>query len=134
MWPVVILRVATFFAVLLPTAERPELGWWPCLLLGLMIPFVAEMGVPSLTRVSHVIAKCSYGIFPVHVPLLCLWIREIPDLPAVGRWPGFVSSCAVLPAILYWTVEHPMILRGGKVAGRLAATAGSAPAVSVRPA
>lgn len=114
-WPCVIAFIALSFALTLPTAERPDLGWWPCLLLGLAIPFVTEMRASPWTRTAHIVAKYSYGIYLVHVPLLWVWLRLIPDVSLWARWTGFAVSCMIVPVLLYRTIEEPMIRFGNAV-------------------
>jgi peptidoglycan/LPS O-acetylase OafA/YrhL len=116
-WPLVILGVAACFALLQPTARNPSLGWWPCLALGIAIPFVGEMHASRATSAAHEIAKYSFGIYLTHVPILWIWIRVIPSLPAAVRWLGVVASLVVVPVVLYRVVEHPMTNLGRLLAG-----------------
>jgi peptidoglycan/LPS O-acetylase OafA/YrhL len=119
-WPVVLLAVATLFALVRPRAERPDLGWWPCLLLGFAIPSVREMNVSWITTAAHAIAKYSYGIYLVHVPLLWIWLRAIPALPTPARWLGVAVSIVVVPVLLYRFIEEPLLRYGSALAHRLA--------------
>jgi peptidoglycan/LPS O-acetylase OafA/YrhL len=118
-WPLVLAIVAALFALTRPVAERPDLGWWPCLALGLLISVVAEMRESWATAAAHWIAKYSYGIYLAHVPILWLWLRVIPDLPLAIRWIGVALSLFAIPVLLFRTIEDPMIRYGRTVAQRL---------------
>lgn len=119
-WPLVLLAVATFFALMHPREERPDLGWWPCLLLAFAIPAVREMRASWLTAAAHAIARYSYGIYLVHVPLLWLWMRAIPGLATPLRWAGVAVSIVVVPVVLYRVIEEPLLRYGSSLAHRLA--------------
>jgi peptidoglycan/LPS O-acetylase OafA/YrhL len=116
-WPLVILVVAAGFAVLQPDAQHLQLGWWPCLALGALIPVVAEMPKSVLTAFAHQVAKYSYGIYLTHVPILWVWLRAIPDLATPVRWVGVAASLVLVPMALYRAIEHPMTNLGRRLAG-----------------
>lgn len=118
-WPFVLVAVAALFALMRPRAERPDLGWWPCLVLGFAIPAVREMRASRITSVAHEIAKYSYGIYLAHVPILWVWLRVIPDLATPLRWAGVAISVAVVPVALYRFIEAPMLRYGSSLAHRL---------------
>ncbi|MEO6209541.1 MAG: acyltransferase [Gemmatimonadaceae bacterium] len=118
-WPLAILFIAAFFALLRPTSEHPDLGWWPCITLAFLIPLVAEMRASWTTSAAHEVAKYSYGIYLAHVPILWLWLRAIPALPTPVRWLGVAVSLFVVPVVLFRTIEDPMIRYGRTIARRL---------------
>ena len=118
-WPLILVAVAGFFAMLRPVAVRPELGWWPCLALAILIPLVAQMATSWVTAAAHEIAKYSYGIYLAHVPILWLWLRAIPALPTPLRWIGVIASLCIVPVVLFRTIEDPMIRYGRTIARRL---------------
>lgn len=119
-WPLVLIVVAAFFALMRPRAERPDLGWWPCLLLGFAIPAVREMRASWVTSAARAIAKYSYGIYLVHVPVLWIWLRAIPGLATPLRWVGVAVSIAIIPVVLYRLIEEPLLRYGSSLAHRLA--------------
>jgi len=116
-WPLVILSVAAGFALLQPDGKHLQLGWWPCLALGAMIPLVEQMRDSLATKFAHQVAKYSYGIYLTHVPILWVWLRAIPDLPTAVRWLGVAGSLVVVPVVLYRAIEHPMTNLGRRLAG-----------------
>jgi len=118
-WPLVVALVATFFALMHPRAERPDLGWWPCLLLAFAIPAVREMPASWVTSASHAIAKYSYGIYLVHVPILWIWLRVIPGVATPLRWTGVAISILVIPVVLYRLIEEPLLRYGSSLAYRI---------------
>jgi len=119
LWPLVLVAAAALFAVMRPRAERPDMGWWPCLFLGFAIPVVREMRASWLTSAAHEIAKYSYGIYLVHVPILWVWLRVIPGLATPVRWMGVAISIVVVPVVLYRTIEAPMLRYGSSLEHRL---------------
>jgi peptidoglycan/LPS O-acetylase OafA/YrhL len=118
-WPLVVAVVATFFALMHPVAERPDLGWWPCLLLAFAIPAVREMPASFVTSAAHAIARYSYGIYLVHVPILWIWLRVIPGLATPLRWVGVAISIVVIPVALYRFIEEPLLRYGSSLAHRI---------------
>jgi peptidoglycan/LPS O-acetylase OafA/YrhL len=116
-WPLVILGVASGFALLEPDASRTDLGWWPCLALGVLVPLVAELPSSTATDFAHQVAKYSYGLYLTHVPILWLWLRAIPNLPVAARWTGVTLSLVFVPIVLYRTIEHPMTNLGRRLTG-----------------
>ena len=111
-WIPAIALVALGFAILKPDAEHPMTGWLPCLTLGLLIPQVRELGVSRLTRSAHWIAKYSYGIYLVHVPLLWVWLVPLRNLPSILRWIGWLASTALFSVAFFRLIESPMIRFG----------------------
>ncbi len=118
-WPLVLAIVAAFFALMHPRAERPDLGWWPCLLLAFAIASVRELDASWLTSAAHAIAKYSYGIYLVHVPILWIWLRVIPGIATPLRWAGVAISIVVMPVVLYRLIEEPLLRYGSSLAHRL---------------
>jgi peptidoglycan/LPS O-acetylase OafA/YrhL len=80
---------------------------------------MGELDESRVTRTAHWIAKYSYGIYLVHVPLLWLWMVPLGSVPAVVRWAGWLVSTGMLSVALFKIVEHPMITLGNRVAMRL---------------
>jgi peptidoglycan/LPS O-acetylase OafA/YrhL len=116
-WPLVIIGVATCFALTKPDEAHLSLGWWPCLALGALIPIVSELPPSLATSFAHRVAKYSYGIYLAHVPILWIWLRAIPNLPTAMRWLGAAASLVIVPVVLYRAIEHPMTNLGRRLAG-----------------
>jgi peptidoglycan/LPS O-acetylase OafA/YrhL len=91
--------------------------WAFCLGLGLTIPWFQDIADGPLRKVVHTVAKYSYGIYLSHVALI-MWTFGLPIQPA-ARWILFAILAAVVPALMYHLIEHPMIRVGQKAANRL---------------
>jgi peptidoglycan/LPS O-acetylase OafA/YrhL len=97
-----------------------EAGWLVCLIIGLAVPHFIEMGNPFLQKVSHGIAKYSYGIYLSHY--LCIWLSfaRLKVFSLQLQWVIFISILLVGPILLYHGLEAPLIVLGKRlVDGRL---------------
>jgi peptidoglycan/LPS O-acetylase OafA/YrhL len=122
-WPIMLLLV-TYLYLREPTPQR---GWVWCLVVGVSVPYFAEMTHNWLRKVCHLIARYSYGVYLVHV--ICIWLAfvELAELPLAVRWLVFVIIVALFPIILYHSVEAPMISLGRRITDRMAVQAERAP-------
>jgi peptidoglycan/LPS O-acetylase OafA/YrhL len=95
--------------------ELPMPQWAFCLALGLIIPFGREIAVSPLSRAAHVIAKYSYGIYLLHIPLL--WIALVPfrSAPVVVQWLVFAGLMVTVPWFAFQFVERPGIWLGQRL-------------------
>ncbi len=115
-WIPTMCTIAVGFIATHPDAHRPFLGWLPCLALGLLIPQVRELRESVFTDVAHWVAKYSYGIYLVHVPLLWVWTVPFGNLPSPIRWISWIATTGALSVGLFFVVEQPMIRLGGRLA------------------
>jgi peptidoglycan/LPS O-acetylase OafA/YrhL len=85
-------------------------------MLGLCLPFFAEITNRGLRTVSHWIATYSYGIYLSHP--FAIWIRfgVMAGAPLWLRIPVLVALLIGLPVLLYHAVERPMIQIGVSLA------------------
>lgn len=118
-WVPALVAVAVGFVALRPNAEHPLVGWLPCLVLGVLIPQVRDLSKSTLTSLAKWVAKYSYGIYLVHVPLLWLWMVVLRDLPAEVRWAGWFATTLGVSMILFKLIEQPMIRMGGRIVAPL---------------
>jgi peptidoglycan/LPS O-acetylase OafA/YrhL len=89
--------------------------WCFCLLLGLLIPRFREMRMKLFTRVPHVIAKYSFGVYLTHMAALYLSMRWL----RAGDWQRFAVLTflvVALPVAAYHLVEAPSIRFGRRIA------------------
>ncbi len=113
-WPPFILLLVAAYSIVPSSAT----GWVLCLLLGLSIPFFAEIRTGWLRVVSNRIATYSYGIYLSHQ--FCLWF--ISDM--LGAWPLWsrililITMLVGIPIVLYHAIEKPMIKVGANLAER----------------
>lgn len=86
-----------------------------CLALGLMLPLFREVQHTRVRRVSHLLAKYSYGIYMTH--MLCQWAAFVylRHLAFPLQAAIFVVLLAGIPVVLYHAVESPMIRFGNRV-------------------
>jgi peptidoglycan/LPS O-acetylase OafA/YrhL len=121
LWPVGIAAGIVLFGPTSGVNAVDKLGraWVISLLLGVLYSLVGEGRTNWMTRICHWIADHSYGIYLSHVILFWaafnFWRHESPWL----RFPLLAIASIGVPAILYVTVERPLIRRGADLAKRL---------------
>ncbi|HTD60370.1 MAG TPA: acyltransferase [Gemmatimonadaceae bacterium] len=93
--------------------DHKWMQWGYCLLIGLMVPAVAELRESPLTRAAHTVAKYSYGVYLLHTPVL--WLTFASFKPAV-------ALIVILPVVAYHAIEEPCIRLGARVSARQAMT------------
>jgi peptidoglycan/LPS O-acetylase OafA/YrhL len=114
LWPAVVALLTAAF-VARPLGVNP---WLCSMLLGVMIPQFRELTNTVVCRMSHVIARYSYGVYLTH--FICIWLAfQAISAPTWVRWVTFLVTATALPVAAYHLVEHPMIRAGERVAGVL---------------
>jgi peptidoglycan/LPS O-acetylase OafA/YrhL len=110
----VAIVLAGFFAAR-ARYEDPLPQWAFCLALGLLIPFGREISQSPISRAGHVIAKYSYGIYLLHLPLL--WIALVPfrAAPVALQWTIFAVLMGIVPWIAFHLIERPGIRLGQRL-------------------
>lgn len=115
------LWMPTLAAITLLFSLRSKMlmGWFCCLLLGIMIPRFREVSWGPIRRVAFSIAKYSYSIYLIH--FLCIWLAfdRLQFLSGWLRWTIFFSSFCISVFVAYQVLEAPMIRMGSKLAARL---------------
>ena len=114
LWPLFLLALVTAFTFL-PTAP---MGWTLCLILGLLIPSFEEISTPWLCTIANRIATYSYGIYISHQ--FCIWFVS-ESLGTHSLWlrvPVLIGSLILIPIVLYYGIEKPMISVGMQIARR----------------
>jgi peptidoglycan/LPS O-acetylase OafA/YrhL len=109
LWPPFVLLLALVF---LREPSR-RIGGELCLLLGIALPCFEEITFSPLRFVSHHIATYSYGIYLGHS--FFIWWA----LTQHNNWILFWLMWLIIPAILYYAFERPMINLGRRVAARI---------------
>ena len=72
----------------------------------------------AVRRASHYIAKYSYGLYVAHIPIMWFAYQKLA-LPRIEQTAIFLVLLAAIPALLYHTVEEPMIRAGARLADKL---------------
>jgi len=107
-------------------------GWCFALLLSLAILLFADSRRPRLNRCTQWIARYSYGLYLLHVPVLWLVFHRwrLQSLP-VGLlvYLGVSTAAAV---IAFHLVEAPMVALGQRLTQRTRASAAAASELSAR--
>jgi peptidoglycan/LPS O-acetylase OafA/YrhL len=121
LWPITILLAIVLFGPLdnVHLIAKMHRAWALSLLLGLAIPYTKEMTVSSVKKISHWIAKYSYGIYLSHT--IVFWVA-IDVMRGFHVWQRAIvllvgSVCA--PIAMYHWIEDPLIKVGAWVASSL---------------
>ncbi|WP_236657371.1 acyltransferase family protein [Acidisarcina polymorpha] len=109
------LALAVLWSVFL---VRP--GWRPadllCLAVGLGLPFFHQITLKPLLRISHLIAKYSYGAYLVHPFSITLGLYFMPHQPLALQIAVILISLVVFSVAAYHLLEYPMIRLGSRLA------------------
>jgi peptidoglycan/LPS O-acetylase OafA/YrhL len=124
LWPLAILvlmvlRCVLLDGVLIDTARNATVNSVTCLLVGLGIPFFAEVQSHWLRWGAHQLAKYSYGIYLLHIPSLALMFNHFPSLPLPLRIGGFFAVTTIASVVTYHLIENPLIQVGRSIAKRV---------------
>ena len=116
LWPVCI-AVLSLIWFTGPVRYQPYFRWGFCLLLGLAIPFFAEISNRAVHRVANTIAKYSYGIYLSHTAAIIIGFVLFRN--GFAQWSVCLALATALPLLMYYGVEHPGIQAGKKIANWL---------------
>jgi peptidoglycan/LPS O-acetylase OafA/YrhL len=95
--------------------HRPYQDWICCLVIGLVVVQCAESTHQFLNRVTHYIAKYSYGLYLGQIPVLWLVFTKLHDLRPSLQWPLFIFLIIAVPVASYHLIEHPLIRIGARI-------------------
>lgn len=110
-WALPLVLLAAWLVYEVVGAWSQTVGsYLPCLAVGLLVPFVRESQWPRLNAVYQTVAKYSYGVYMVHVPVLALTFAA--PVPAALRVPIFLAGTWALSVLAYRLIEEPMVLAG----------------------
>src|SRR6266702_1635792 len=96
-------------------------AWAVSLLLGILYANVEETSNNVLQHVLHWIAEHSYGIYLSHIVLIWFAVDIMAESPVWARMLVLIAGSIGVPALLYVSIEKPLILAGSHVARRLMA-------------
>ncbi len=97
-------------------------GFPACLALGLLFPFVSESKSDLLISICKSIAKYSYGIYLIHIPVLAVCF--LLPFPAFLKLIVFFVATWLLSVLAYKLIEDPMIRFGNRLTDRRHSAAG----------
>jgi peptidoglycan/LPS O-acetylase OafA/YrhL len=114
-WFLAVAALLAGFFMARANYEHPMPQWAFCLALGLLIPFGREIPDSALSRAAHVVAKYSYGIYLLHIPLL--WIALVPfgSAPLAVQWLVFAGLMVTVPWFAFQLIERPGIWLGQRL-------------------
>jgi peptidoglycan/LPS O-acetylase OafA/YrhL len=95
--------------------NRPYQKWICCLVIGLVVVQCAESTHQFLNRLTHHIAKYSYGLYLGQVPVLWLVFIKLNGLRPSLQWPLFIFLIIAVPVASYHLIEHPLIRIGARM-------------------
>ena len=94
-------------------------GWVFCLCLGLSLPFYKSLTSRPLQRLSHAMAKYSYGAYIAHPFALLLGVYLLRDRCIAVQLVVELVSILVISYAAYHIIERPMINLGSRLATRM---------------
>ncbi len=92
-----------------------EKSFVPCLILGASAGLFRDLKPGFGAALARQIAKYSYGIYLVHMPLLLLCFRELPFGSQAAREALFFLLLPALVVALFHGVEAPLIELGRRL-------------------
>jgi peptidoglycan/LPS O-acetylase OafA/YrhL len=127
-WPLLLVAAAPIFLLLNPSPDHAESGWFFCLAVGLVLPFVAELRESAVTRVAHTICTYSYGIYLLLTPAIWIGVDVLRSEPRTVQWVAVAVALVALPWAAYTFIEHPAIVLGRNIVSGKPTLAATAPA------
>jgi peptidoglycan/LPS O-acetylase OafA/YrhL len=95
--------------------QHPYQKWICCLVIGLVVAQCAESTHQFFNRLTHRIAKYSYGLYLGQIPILWLVFVKLNDLRPSLQWPLFIFLIIAVPIASYHLIEHPLIRIGARI-------------------
>ncbi|HEV7992504.1 MAG TPA: acyltransferase [Gemmatimonadaceae bacterium] len=129
-WMLALALAATIaLRPLMPAGFLPDaVRWFPCILLGVTLPFVAELAPSMLTRAAHIVATYSYGVYLLHMPVFWLAFDVCRSLPMAAQIVIAIAGVVILPWAAYHLIEAPGIRLGRGIVHRPLTFAATQPA------
>jgi len=109
------VMVAVYSGWAVRAGNRPYQKWICCLVIGLVVVQCAESTHQFLNRLTHHIAKYSYGLYLGQVPVLWLVFIKLNGLRPSLQWPLFIFLIIAVPVASYHLIEHPLIRIGARM-------------------
>ncbi len=90
--------------------------WLACLALGILLPYSSEIISPAVKTISSKIAKYSYGIYLVHVPMISFSFEYLKAHSSLLQWIIFILGTVSISYLAFHLIENPGIQIGKRVA------------------
>ncbi|HTE43817.1 MAG TPA: acyltransferase [Gemmatimonadaceae bacterium] len=115
-WPLVVLAWGAFCMVVLgfnhSTIERSS---WPfCIGIGCLIPLVRNMKDSALTRGADSVARYSYGVYLLHLPVIAISFLWLKAPTMLVNWLVYGFLICALPVLAFRFIEDPFVRLGRK--------------------
>lgn len=120
LWPLFLFTLIALYILvedLTPGIHHNLLEWFVCLGLGIMIPSFQQLSVQSINRITHYLAKYSYGIYLFHCIALWFGCYKL-DVSAPLQWTVAIVTLVALSVLSFHVLEQPAIRFGARLAGR----------------
>lgn len=120
-WPVGVAAMIALFGPYdgVVSGGRFLRAWGLSLLLGILYANVKEIQISWINEVFHWIAERSYGIYLSHPIAMWIALNRMAQFPLWVRITSLIVLAIVIPALLYPSIEKPLISAGGHLAKRL---------------
>ncbi len=120
LWPIAVFTVILGFGPLddIPLHSKIHRAWVLAFCLGLTIPCFRQLRWAPIKRISHVIAKYSYGLYLSHNAIFWLAFDRLRGLAWPARILVVASGSIGLPVALYHLIEKPLIDVGSRSASQ----------------
>ena len=132
-WPLGIVGAIMLFGPHdnLSLGTKIRLAWAISLLIGVLYANVEETANHALQPLLHWIADHSYGIYLSHMVVMWFALYVMAAAPLWARVSVLTIGSIAIPAILYKTIEKPLIFVGGHLARRLMARSNPAGTIEI---
>jgi peptidoglycan/LPS O-acetylase OafA/YrhL len=120
-WPVGVFAVIALFGPHdnIDFGHKMYRAWGLSLLLGALYANVEEGRSNRIHQIFHWVAEHSYGIYLSHSVVLWIVFYRMVQFPLWAQITALIAGAIGIPALLYVSIEKPLILAGGHVARRL---------------
>ncbi len=120
-WPILLIVVVGAYVglgLITPGVHHTAVQIGACLAVGVAIPMFRQSTSTVFNRVTHLIAKYSYGIYLFHVVALWAGYFWIAPESQVLRALLTLVVLGVMSVACYHLIESPMIRLGSRLSGR----------------
>lgn len=115
-----VISMAIFYPWMVGHGIKATVFSWPiCLALGILIPYCREIASPAWKSLGEIVARYSYGIYLIHVPMINFAFHYLRKQSPAVSWIVFFTGTAGLSFLAYHLIEKPFTDYGHTLAERL---------------
>ncbi len=115
----IILASLSFPLLVHAGVKEHLLLWLACLALGVLLPYSSEIISPAIKIISSKVAKYSYGIYLVHVPMISFSFKYLNIDSSLLQWIIFILGTVSISYLAFHLIENPGIQLGKRVARQI---------------